>query len=71
MSALVPQRKVIAGGLSGAACVLLLKLLREAWGIEFTGDDALSLWVVVNFALQYLIPNAKVQDETLTDPPAA
>lgn len=72
MNALLPQRKVVAGGVAGAVCVLLIKLLRQV-GIEFTADDALSLWVVVNFALQYLIPNAKVQDETLTDidPPAA
>lgn len=57
MKELLPQRKVVAGGVSGAVCYLIIRVLSEGFGIQVQAEDAVALLTVISFAIQYAIPN--------------
>lgn len=57
MKELIPQRKVVAGGVSGAVCYLIIRVLSEGFGIQVTAEDAVALLTVVTFTIQWAIPN--------------
>lgn len=57
MKELIPQRKVVAGGVSGAACYLILRVLNEGFGIQLQAEDAVALMTVISFAAGYITPN--------------
>lgn len=62
MKELIPQRKVVAGGVAGAVCYVILRVLDEGFGFKAQAEDAVALLTIVTFVAQYLIPNAKVQN---------
>lgn len=71
MNDATPQRKVVAGGLAGAVCSIVLWLLNTAAGITVPGEIAVAIYTLIVFAVQYLVPNAKVSnDEASTSGPA-
>lgn len=57
MKELIPQRKVVAGGVSGALCYLILRVMHEAFGIQVLAEDAVALMTVLTFVTQYIVPN--------------
>jgi uncharacterized membrane protein YjjB (DUF3815 family) len=57
MAVQAPSRKVIAGGVAGAVCYVILRVLDEAFGFKAQAEDAVALLTIVTFVGQYLIPN--------------
>lgn len=57
MKELLPQRKVVAGGVSGAICYIILRVLNEGFGVQVQAEDAVALMTVVTFVAQYIVPN--------------
>ena len=57
MKELIPQRKVVAGGITGAVTYLILRVLNEGFGLQVTAEDAVALLTVVTFVAQYVVPN--------------
>lgn len=52
-----PQRKVLAGGLTGAITSLVVWIL-QANGIEVPAEQAVSILTIITFVVSYLVPNA-------------
>lgn len=54
----VPDRKVTAGGVAGAAATAIVGIARSL-GLEIDVETAMSIVVVVTFLVSYFVPNRK------------
>lgn len=55
---LAPVRKVAAGGMGGAASVLILYVLEHYAGISVPAEVASAASVLITFAVSYFTPSA-------------
>lgn len=53
-----PSRKVTVGLVAGAIMTILAWASKQYAGVEIPAEVALAGATVINFALQYLVPNA-------------
>lgn len=58
----VPNRKVTVGLVSGAIMTILAWASKQYAGVEIPADVALAGATVINFALQYFIPDASSEE---------
>lgn len=58
MNGATPQRKVVAGGVAGALSAIAVWACEQFGGIKIPADIALSVYTVLLFGIQYLLPNA-------------
>lgn len=58
MAIQVPNRKVTVGLVAGSIMTILAWVSKAYAGVEIPADVALAGATVINFALQYFIPNA-------------
>jgi hypothetical protein len=65
MAIQVPNRKVTVGLVSGSLMTILAWASKTYAGVEIPADVALAGATVINFALQYFIPDAS------EEPPSA
>lgn len=59
-----PNRKVTVGLVSGAVMTILAWASKQYAGVEIPADVALAGATVINFALQYFIPDAPSEEPT-------
>lgn len=59
MNAFSVDRKVIAGGISGAVATVLFAVL-EAFKVQVSPEVAIAVVTIVNFVLQWATPNKPV-----------
>lgn len=63
MSTMTVDRKVTVGLASGALMTILAWASKQYAGVEIPADVALAGATVINFVLQWAVPNKVVQDE--------
>jgi len=57
MNASTPQRKVVAGGATGALSSIVVWLLQQQ-GIDVPPEIAVAITTLLSFVVSYLVPNA-------------
>ena len=57
-SAAMPDRKVAAGGVAGAAATAIVGIARS-FGLEIDVETAMSIVVVITFLVSYFVPERK------------
>ena len=58
MAAQVPSRKVTVGLVAGSVMTILAWCSKQYAGVEIPAEVALAGATVINFILQYVVPNA-------------
>lgn len=62
MSAMTVDRKVTVGLASGALMTILAWMSKQYAGVEIPAEVALAGATVINFCLQWVVPNKEIQD---------
>lgn len=64
-----PTRKVAAGGLGGAAALIIIAGLNHLFGVEIQGELAAAITTVVAFGVAWLVPEAASKNSDPTARP--
>lgn len=56
--ALLPQRKIVGVGISGAITTLLISVAKHVFSYEMTGEEAAAVLTLVTFLTGYFVSDA-------------